>query len=194
MPNPMALLATIEAVELFNETIDLFPHLTQYKGQSLFITAIVPASPSPADPNPVQITIDDIGPPATNLVLPAGTTTATASVSIRQLPASTTVRLKTGIVATDKPLVLTAKITPPAAGKWTGARVTPSVLEWQDLPVQRGVEFVIRHDVEGQDGKLWWLPNPLNVAVDSTRQTAAFIPENPGGQVQGPFGLNQPGG
>lgn len=184
--NPNALVATIDAVILFDERVALVPQIPNYDGRPLYITHLTPGAG-----NTLTITIDDIGPPVSVANLGSTPASAVALVSYKGSRRSTSATTTQPITYGGKPLVLTAAVTPPAGGgKWTNATLAPHVAEWALSPKHHGIEFVIRHDVDGTVGQLWWLVNPTDSYPLS--QTSVFIVDPPGGGVQGPFGLGNP--
>lgn len=184
--NPDALVATIDAVILFKERVPLVPPIPNYDGRPLYITHLTPGAG-----NSLTITIDDLGPPVSTASLSTAPASAVALVSCRGSAQSKSASTAATISYGGKPLVLTASVTPPAGGnKWTNATLAPNVDEWALSPKHHGVEFVIRHDVEGTVGQLWWLVNPTDTYP--VHETSVFIVDAPGGGVQGPFGLGNP--
>ncbi len=179
-----ALTATITAVQLFGETVALAPPIANYLGEPLFITKIE----TDAATDTVKITIDDTGPPAASLTLPATPAKARAIVNY-DAASATTAATTGGLTYNGKPLVITAIVTPDAGGtpKWGNAQLVPVVTGW--VEPTGGVEFVILFD-GGPNGQLWWLVNPADHTPSAL--TSNLIEKAPGVGLNGPFGLGTP--
>jgi hypothetical protein len=179
MPKPNALVGFIRKISLFGELVDL-PNgqFNQYKGEPLFVTAL---SLDSADL--LEVTIDDIGPPAATLTLPRTPASAFASITYKK---------HTETIVYDPtqklPLIIRAALPTPPAAKWTNAEVVPVVEVWV-LPRGKDVlDFVIFH-VVGTDGRLWWLTNP---PFENETLSADIVPEVPVVGLNGPFGIETP--